>query len=245
METGVLSGRRIIVTGAASGIGLATASLFEANGAQVARFDRDAKGLEIDGGRGLRFVMDQTDQTAVRRAISLAVSDLGGLDGLVNAAGIADVSAMEDVTLERWNQVLAINLTGPFLLSQAAYPYLKQSKSAAIVNIASASGILPSGAGTAYATSKAGVLMMTKSMAAEWGPDIRINAVCPGTVDTNMLNGLFDRDDAFYDRIKKTYALQRMGKAEEIAQAVMFLISDQASFVTGISLAVDGGRTFH
>ncbi|HZG27061.1 MAG TPA: SDR family NAD(P)-dependent oxidoreductase [Ensifer sp.] len=245
MTSAQLSGKRIIVTGAASGIGLATAALFEAEGALVAHFDRDASGLEKAGGRGPRILVDQTDVDAVQKGVAQAVEALGGLDGLVNAAGIADKTPTSSLTLERWNTVLAVNLTGPFLLCQAAQPHLEQSPHAAIVNIASASGLLPSGAGSVYGTSKAGVLMLTKSLAAEWGPKIRVNAICPGTVDTNMLNGLFERDAAFFERIKKTYALQRLASAEEIAKAALFLVSEQSSFVTGVSLAVDGGRTFH
>ncbi|MCD2172222.1 SDR family NAD(P)-dependent oxidoreductase [Rhizobium sp. C4] len=245
MTTAQLSGKRVIVTGAASGIGLAAAALFEAEGAIVARFDRDAKGLEAAKGQGPCFVVDQTDAEAVRLGVAQAAEALGGLDGLLNAAGIADTTPTAALTLERWNTVLAVNLTGPFLMSQAALPFLSQSPASAIVNIASASGLLPSGAGSVYGTSKAGVLMLTKSLAAEWGPAIRVNAICPGTVDTNMLNGLFEKDEAFFERIKKTYALQRLATAEEIAKAALFLISDQSSFVTGVSLAVDGGRTFH
>lgn len=240
-----LSGKHIIVTGAASGVGLATAALFEAEGAKVAHLDRDSKGLEAASGRGPRFILDQTDADAVKDGVARAAEALGGLDGLVNAAGIADNTPTATMSLERWNAVLAVNLTGPFLMCQAALPHLSGSNASSIVNIASASALLPSGAGSVYATSKAGVLMLTKSLAAEWAPNIRVNAICPGTVDTNMLNGLFEKDDAFFDRIRKTYALQRLGKAEEIARAAMFLISDQSSFVTGISLAVDGGRTFH
>ncbi len=245
MTTGQLAGKRVIVTGAASGIGRAIAALFEAEDAVVARFDRDADGLEAAGAKGAAFTVDQTDPHAVYEGVEQAVRGLGGLDALINAAGIADDNPTETISLERWNKVLAVNLTGPFLLCQAALPHLRKSTVPSIVNIASGSGILPSGAGTAYAASKAGVLMLTKSLAAEWGPDIRVNAICPGTVDTNMLNGLFEKDDAFYERIRKAYALQRMGKAEEIAQAALFLASEKASFITGISLAVDGGRTYH
>lgn len=245
MASAQLTGKRIIVTGAASGIGLATAALFEAEGAHVAHFDKDADGLKAAAGTGPRIVIDQTDPDAVRTGFRQAISELGGLDGLVNAAGIADNSATSSLPLERWNTVLAVNLTGPFLMCQAAYQHLMESDAPSIVNIASASGLLPSGAGAAYAASKAGVIMLTKSLAAEWGPRMRVNAICPGTIDTNMLNGLFEKDAAFYEQIRSKYALQRLGRAQEIARAALFLISDQASFVTGVSLAVDGGRTFH
>jgi len=247
MATGLLLGKRIIVTGAASGIGRAIANLFEAEGAEVAWFDRNKDGLDAaaSGSRGPVLVADQTDGSAVTNAVKAAASQFGGLDAVVNAAGIADTSASEMLSLDRWNTVLSVNLTGPFLICQAALPYLRNADAPAIVNIASASGLLPSGSGAAYAASKAGLIMLSKSLAAEWGPKIRVNAICPGTVDTSMLDGLFEKDDAFFERIRKTYALQRIAKPEEIAQAALFLVSDRSSFVTGISMAVDGGRTFH
>lgn len=240
-----LSGLRILVTGAASGIGLAIAEKCEARGATVAWLDRNDEALTAKAGSSIKLSVDLGDEAETRRAITALGSQLGGLDAVVNAAGIVDQTKTEALTTERWQEVLAINLTGPLIVCQAAKPLLAQSPHPAIVNIASASGILPSGSGAAYSVSKAGLLMLTKSLAAEWAPHIRVNAICPGTVDTPMLDGLFEKNEAFSERLRQTYALGRMAKAEEIAEAAIFLLSPKASFVTGISMAVDGGRTFH
>lgn len=241
-----MQGKRILVTGAASGIGRAVAQGLTAQGAHVAWLDRDAEAVKVAAGEGgLTVVADQTRPDEVETAVEAAVSGLGGLDGLVNAAGIADTSLAASISLDRWNTILSVNLTGPFLICRAARHHLLRASRPAIVNVGSASGILPSVSGAAYASSKAGLLMLTKSLAAEWAPQIRVNAVCPGTVDTPMLDGLFSKDEAFAERIRQGYALQRMARPEEIADAIIFLLSDKSSFVTGISMAVDGGRTFH
>ena len=186
-----------------------------------------------------------TDETSVNEAIASAAATLGRLDGIVNAAGIASRGRVEETSRSEWDRVLAVNLTGPFLVCKAALPFLRQAGEATVVNVASASALLPSGAPAAYAASKAGLLLLTKSIAAEWAPAIRVNAVCPGTVDTPMVAGLFTRDAAFDERIRATYALKRVAAPEEIAQSILFLTSDESSFVTGAALAVDGGRSYH
>ena len=242
----VLGGLRIIVTGAASGIGKATAELLRDSGATVAWLDRDGARLaDAAPSDAIQLVADQTDREQVVSAVGEATSSMQGIDCVVNAAGIADSNAASEIGLDRWNQVLAVNLTGPFLICQAAYPWLRQSSNAAIVNVASASGLLPSGAATVYAASKGGLIAATKALAAEWAPSIRVNAVCPGTVDTPMVAGLFEKNEEFFAKMEKTYALRRMASAREIAEAIKFLVSPCSSFITGVSLAVDGGRTFH
>ena len=243
---GRLIGRHILITGAGSGIGKATAELFAKEGARVALLDRDplvSRVAEAVGGHG--FVADVTDEKAVIDAVASAAAALGRLDGVVNAAGIASNSKIDSTTRSEWDRVMAVNLTGPFLVSRAALPFLRQVTASTVVNVASASALLPSGAAAVYAASKGGLVQFTKSSAAEWAPAIRVNAVCPGAVDTPMVNERFVRDEAFDSRIRATYALQRLSSPEEIARSILFLTSDDSSFVTGAALAVDGGRSYH
>jgi len=152
-----------------------------------------------------------------------------------------------ETTLEAWNTTIAVNLTGTFLCVQAAAPILRQAGRASIVNIASGVGLLPTGGGsTAYVASKGGVIAMTRSMAAELAPAIRVNALCPGAVETPMTDGtLRDAAGAVVPAIVNRYALGRPASPEEIAAGILFLTAHESSFVTGIALAVDGGRTFH
>ena len=241
-----LKSRRIAITGAASGIGAATARLFAGEAAAVALLDRDERVRVIaDDIGGAAIVCDVTDERSVVRAVDAASSALSGLDGLVNAAGIASTQKIADTELSHWEKVMAVNLTGPFLLCRAALPLLARARQGTIVNVASASALLPSGASAAYAASKAGLLMLTKAIAAEYGPSIRANAVCPGTVDTPMIDGLFARDAALDGKMKASYALQRMARPDEIARVILFLTSDESSIMTGASVAADGGRSYH
>ncbi|SFC28082.1 SDR family NAD(P)-dependent oxidoreductase [Tropicimonas isoalkanivorans] len=242
-----LKGRRILVTGAASGIGRAAATLFESEGAQVAWLDVAEERLaacNVAEG-STRIPCDLADPEAIARAVPKAAEMLGGLDGILNSAGIADTATLDATELDAWNRVIAINLTAPMLVCRTARAALDAAGGGSIVNIASASGLRPANSGAAYSASKAGVIMLTRSLATEWAPKIRANAVCPGTVDTPMLEGLFERDAEFEERIRASYPLQRLASAEEIAEAALYLISDRSSFVTGIALAVDGGRTLH
>jgi NAD(P)-dependent dehydrogenase (short-subunit alcohol dehydrogenase family) len=242
---GRLEGRRILVTGAASGIGRSTADLFIQEGARVALADRDAKVEEVAtelGGLGL--VCDVTDETSVNQTVAATAKAFGGLDGVVNAAGVAPVDKFLATSLETWRSVIDINLTGPFLVCRAAIPFLQEAGEGTIVNIASASALLPSGAAVSYCASKAGVLVMTQALAAEIAPKIRANAICPGAVDTPMMAGIRQLDPMQVERLKGAYALQRFAKPEEIAKAILFLSSSESSFMTGSAVAVDGGRTF-
>lgn len=244
-----LANRKILITGGASGIGRATSELFAREGAAVAVLDRDATSAEavarsIDGHA---FAADVSDAAAIARAVQDAAQALGGLDGLVNAAGVFINKGLMETGPAVWNQTIAVNLTGTFLCVQAAVPFLRQSPGATIVNIASGVGLLPTGGGsTAYVASKGGVIAMTRALAAELAPAIRANVVCPGAVETPMTAGtLRDPSGAIIAAIVDRYALGRPASPDEIAAGILFLTSHESSFVTGISLPVDGGRTYH
>jgi NAD(P)-dependent dehydrogenase (short-subunit alcohol dehydrogenase family) len=238
-----LTGRKILITGGASGIGRATCALFVQEGASVVVLDRNvANAADVHA-----IAADVSDAGSVARAMQEAAQAMGGLDGLVNAAGVFINKDLMGTDAQTWNTTIAVNLTGTFLCVQAAVPLLRQAAKATIVNLASGVGLLPTGGGsTAYVASKGGVIAMTRALAAELAPGIRVNAVCPGAVETPMTDGtLRDAAGAINPAIVNRYALGRPASPEEIAAAVLFLISHESSFVTGVNLAVDGGRTFH
>jgi NAD(P)-dependent dehydrogenase (short-subunit alcohol dehydrogenase family) len=181
------------------------------------------------------------DAASLASATAEAAAAMGGLDGLVNAAGIFSPIGLYETTPGAFAHVLAVNLTGTFLAIQAAAPHIMKAGGGTVVNIASGVGLLPTGPNsTAYVASKGGVIAMTKAIAMELAPGIRVNVVCPGAVETPMTAG-FIRDNAVAAR----YALRRPGQPDELAAAILFLTSDESSFVTGTTLAVDGGRTYH
>jgi NAD(P)-dependent dehydrogenase (short-subunit alcohol dehydrogenase family) len=244
-----LAGRRILVTGGASGIGRATAVLFAAEGAAVAVLDRaaDAVALVAREIGGHAVAGNVADPASIDAAIGDAASALGGLDGVVNAAGILSSSGIADTAPEAFARTLAVNLTGTFVVVRAALRFLQAAPAATIVNIGSGVGLLPTGPGSiAYVASKGGVIAMSKAMALELAPAIRVNVVCPGMVETAMTEG-FLRNAAgeVAPELAARYALKRPASAREIAAAILFLTSEDSSFVTGIALPVDGGRTFH
>lgn len=244
-----LAGRKIIVTGGASGIGRATAELFAREDAKVAVLDRTAEAAQAVakeiGGAGL--AVDVADAASVASAVTAAAAALGGIDGVVNAAGIFSSANLADTTPEQFARILAVNLTGTFLVIQAAAPALRKAGKGTIVNIGSGVGLVPTGPGsTAYVASKGGVIAMTKAIAMELAPAIRVNVVCPGAVETAMTASFIrDASGAPSAAIANRYALKRPGVAQELAAAILFLTSEESSFVTGTTLAVDGGRTYH
>jgi len=247
-RNGRLVNRRILITGAGSGIGRAVAHLFAREGARLALFDLrvDTAAALAQSSGGVALQVDVSDEAAVRSAVAEAAQTLGGLDGVVNAAGIIALGPLENIDLQSWRRQIDVNLTGPYLICRAALPWLRQSAQATIVNIASAQALRPVGASCAYAASKAGLLNFTKAIAGELAPAIRVNAVCPGIVDTPMVaavNRNANRPEATPGL--RDYPLGRMAQPEEIASAILFLSCAESSYVTGAALAVDGGRTFH
>lgn len=239
-----LSGRRILVTGAASGIGRATAARFTEEGARVALLDRtpisDAK---------VAVQCDLLDQAAIAPAVASAAQALGGLDGLVSCAGLDLMRPLATMTASEWAEVIGTNLTAPMLLAQAALPALRQAGRGTIVVIASGAALRPLPERTAYCAAKAGVVMFCKSLSIELArQNIRVNAICPGIIDTPMWRATWEGaadPEAELAMILDRYVIRRVGTPREIADAALFLTSDESSYVTGTALAVDGGRTFH
>ncbi|SFK82323.1 SDR family NAD(P)-dependent oxidoreductase [Falsiroseomonas stagni] len=235
-----------LVTGAGRGIGLATAKRFLAEGWRVALLDVDAALLDTAMAAlaapddTLALVCDVADPVAVTASVQGAARHFGRIDALVNNAGTAVFKPILDTTLEEWNRVLAVNLTGPFLMVQAAAPIMAEGGGGAVVNITSISGLRASTLRVAYGTSKAALAHLTKQQAAELASlGIRVNAVAPGPVDTAMAKAVHTpeiRRD-YHDAIP----LNRYGLEEELAEAIFFLASDKASYITGQVLAVDGG----
>ena len=235
-----------LVTGAARGIGLATAKRFLTDGWCVALLDIDNETLnrthtELPRSDAIIAICcDVADAAGVARALAIVTKQFGRLDALVNNAGIAIFKPILDVTFEDWSRVLAVNLTGPFLCAQAAAPLMRDSGGGAIVNITSISGLRASTLRAAYGTSKAGLAHLTQQQAIEFASfGIRVNAVAPGPVDTAMAKAVHTPEirAAYHDAIP----LNRYGLEEELAEAIFFLCSDRASYITGQTIAVDGG----
>jgi NAD(P)-dependent dehydrogenase (short-subunit alcohol dehydrogenase family) len=248
-----LHGRRILVTGAASGIGRGTARHLADQGAHVALLDRDRAGLDrmlsASPASVPAAVADVTDADAVQAAVDTLAASLGGLDGVVNCAGVDLLQGFENTQAAQWQHVLGVNLLGPVNVCRAALPALRRGTAPAIVNVASAAALRPLPDRTAYCSSKAALVMFGKALAMDLAPDgIRVNSVCPGIVETPMLRAsVQDSPDprAALASITDRYLIRRAGTVEEVAAAVAFLLGDAAGYITGSSLAVDGGRSFH
>ena len=231
-----------LVTGAARGIGLATTDLFIEEGWHVAMIDIDAAEL-TKAAQPREHVTaiecDVSDPQAVDETIARVVNELGGINALVNNAGLADFGPIEETTFARWKAVMATNLDGPFLMTQAATDALKATKGA-VVNIASISGLRASTLRVAYGTSKAAVIQLSLQQAVELGEyGIRVNCVAPGPVRTKLAMAVHTQEiiDAYHDALP----MNRYGTEREIAEAIVFLCSDRASFITGQTLGADGG----
>jgi NAD(P)-dependent dehydrogenase (short-subunit alcohol dehydrogenase family) len=243
-----LSGRRALVTGGASGIGRATAALLRRRGAEVALLDSrqdavSATAAEIGACAGC--VADVRDEVAIESALDEAGEALGGPpDLIVTAAGVYRIEALLETSSASWDEVLAINLRGTFLVARAAARRLAAAaRPGAIVTLASTAAFgadarEPSGA---YSASKAAVLSLTRQMAVEWAAlGIRVNAVCPGVIDTPMLR-VMDDPAAGRAYLESAVPLARLGRADEVAAAIVFLLSDDASYLTGAAIPVEGG----
>jgi NAD(P)-dependent dehydrogenase (short-subunit alcohol dehydrogenase family) len=238
-----------IITGAASGIGAATAIRFVHEGANVLLVDTNGDGLAdvsqqiADDSRVRNIVADVQDETAVESSVQMAVKSWGRVDIVINNAGIGSNISLLDFTKQEFDRILGVNLRGPLLFCKHAIPVMVNG--GAIVNIASISSTSGIPGQALYAPSKGGILQMTRQLAIEYAQqNIRVNAVAPGTIETPMLEGDDpERTKIVLDWLLKMHPVGRFGKPEEVANAILFLASDEASFITGANLAVDGGYT--
>jgi 3-oxoacyl-[acyl-carrier protein] reductase len=231
-----LSGQRALITGAASGIGLAAAAALHAAGATVIGLDLNdsARGLEV-------LKADVTSEDDIARAVGLAVAKLGGLDIVVNSAGIALDAPLHALAVADLDRMYAVNLRGPLLVVRACLPHLHSG--ARVINIASELAYVGRAGASAYCATKGGVVSLTRALARELAPRVLVNAIAPGPTDTPFLH--FASLPLQLQQMELSNPLGRIGRPEEIAAAVVFLASPRASFITGHCLNVDGGAAMH
>ena len=248
---GILDGKRLVITGAGSGIGRATSLLAAEEGASVLAVDlaesveETAAAIREAGGRALSVQADVSNEEAVRSFIDRAVSEFGGLDGIYANAGIGGGGKpMLELTVEDWQRTLGVNTIGVFLAVKHAVPALKASGGGAILCTASVAGLRANAGGVDYSASKAGVISIVQTVAYQlYGEPIRINAICPGLIQTGMTKPVFDQAEGRgrLDRIGQVNPTRRFGQPREIAEMACFLLSDRASYVNGQAIPVDGG----
>ncbi|HEX5469475.1 MAG TPA: SDR family NAD(P)-dependent oxidoreductase [Gaiellaceae bacterium] len=244
------SGQTAVVTGAARGLGFAAAGRLAAEGARVALFDRDAEALDAAAGSlggdetALALAVDVTDEEAVGRGVEAVLAETGRIDVLVNNAGIYPHFPFEELTFADWRSVLATNLDSVYLCSHAVYPGMRERGYGRIVNVSSATFFIGYPGLSAYVASKGGIVGFTRALASEAGPHgITVNAVTPGLIATEGVVG--GEEAGLFDEIVPDQAVGRRGEPEDIAEAIAYLASPAASFITGQTVNVDGGHRYH
>jgi NAD(P)-dependent dehydrogenase (short-subunit alcohol dehydrogenase family) len=249
---GRLAGKRTIVTGAGSGIGRASARKFAAEGAMVLAVDRAQAAVEATvaeiakaGGKAIAVAADVGAEADVEGFISRAVDAFGGLDAVFANAGISGgLVPLSEQTVELWQEVLRVNLIGAFLAIKHAAPHMVKQRAGSIICTASVAGLRANAGGNPYSASKAGVISLVQTAANSlYGTGVRVNAICPGLIETGMTKMIFDRarERGTHEKIGQLNPLTRYGNPEEIAAVAAFLASDEASYVNGQAIAVDGG----
>ncbi|MFD6286858.1 SDR family NAD(P)-dependent oxidoreductase [Streptomyces sp. NPDC060205] len=250
--TGRLAGKVALITGATGGIGTATAELFAQEGARLVITDvareplqKLAQRIEAGGADVASALLDVSSARQWEEVTALVRDQFGGLDVLVNLAGIVDWPGIEDTREEMWDRVIAVNQKGTWLGMRAAMPLLRASGNASVINTSSVLGLVGSGAAAAYHASKGAVRLLSKTAAVEYARQgARVNSIHPGVVATPMIQDLLDEQGGQQPDIQRT-PLRRAGRADEIAPAILFLAGDDSSFITGSELVVDGGLTAH
>ena len=245
-----LENKVALISGGARGMGAVEAKLFAEEGAKVIIGDMlEDEGRKVEaeinesGGECVFVFLDVSSEESWKNAVNEAVSRYGRLDILVNNAGIYRAHNVEETTVDEWDQVMDINAKGVFLGTKHAIPAMREAGGGSIVNISSVAGLVGSRETTAYTASKGAVRLLTKSTAIQYASDgIRANSVHPGTIETPMTEGLLAEEGKRAERTNRT-PLKRLGRSEDVAYGALFLASDEASFMTGSELVIDGGRT--
>ena len=248
-----LKGKVALITGGSEGMGFTTAGLFLREGAKVVitgrSRDKGSKAIQKLRSLGeVKFVQGDVSRAAdARRMVERTVKSFGRIDVLFNNAGVYIEKMAEDMTEDEWDRLIGVNLKGTFLVTKYALPHMKRQKGGVIINNSSDAGLIGNRSCPAYCASKGAITVMTKALALDYAKyNIRVNSVNPGTIDTPMLDCEAKASgdyEAYLKRMNEECPIGRIGRPEEVAQAVLFLASDESSFVTGAALSVDGGMT--